>query len=465
MAKPSLLIDIGADTVCAGLLIPGDEKPSGLEYVSVTPEEGLKAALRGVISSIEGRGGVKEIPAGVDEVYVTLHPGYLHLRMVEVPFADRRKINEVLPYELEGKLSVAVSEVMIDSVPLAGAPATGGSEAGGKNRVLAVTIEKVFLRDLLDTLKALGLDPVWVGPALFMAPHLMKELYGIDVGAGGVGGEATLITEDFLALSIGTSPVFFNTFEGREGLRLSAAYLSAEGLITGRVCYTGWESETIAQLIPGSTVIEKLALPGGLPPEALDIYCLWLGVTKGVLKDTVNFRHGEFEYTGVKERLKKKLLITAALLVLIIAFASGHYYIKYIALAGELRAYSEALSQSYRGLFPQEKPPTDALYALNIKLNELEKEASVVSGDVKVLDLMKTLAVVPTTEQGPDVTITELQIAAGKVKAKGQAVSFESANRYKDLLAGKGVFKDVTLSDVKSRPGGGAAFSLTIDMG
>lgn len=469
------MIDIGEGAVAAALAVPGHDGPEDFAAEAITRGGGLDAALRGVVASVAGRRGVDAIPGDVEDVYVAIHPGYLHLRVVEVPFRERRKVREVLAFELAGTLSVDVADLVLDSVPLGPSGAAGGEGGRGgaaARRTLAVAIEKSFLGDLLDVLGSLGLDPVWVGPALFMAPSFEAALSRAAAlsqaaalsGDGTHGGVRAFVTEDFISVTSDGSPILFNYFKGAEGLALSLAYLGSEGAPIQKVRSLGFDRASLAGLLPGVEV-EEVRLPGGLPPGAAGIAVLWHGVTTGAVKDAINLRSGEFAYTREARKARRKLALTAALAVGLLVIVSGDLSVRYRALAGDIASYDRAMEAAYRGLFPGETVRGDALYALEAKARELEGEAGAVMGGISPLEVMKAIAVV--SDMAPDlgVRLTELSMAGGKVNAKGSASSFEAANRFRELLAGQGPFSGVALSDVKKRPAGGAAFSLTIEVG
>lgn len=463
MAKPALLLDIGEGAVAAALSVAGLSSPVDFATEPITADGGLKAALKGVLAALTAEGTVAA--ADVEDVYVSIHPGYMHLRVVEVPFRERRKVREVLAFELAGTLSVDVADSIIDSVPLGptGPEARGGE--GGGHKTLAVAIEKSFMRELFAIFDSLGLDPVWVGPALFMAPGFMESLYGEGEGV------QAFVTGDFISVTSGSTPTLFNYFKGTEGLALSLAYLKAEGGEGGgtidKVRSVGFDAAVLAALLPASEV-EEVTLPGGLPAGGgggAAISVLWFGVTSGAVKDAINLRTGEFAYTREALRVRGRLALAAALVALLLLILSGDFYVRYRALAGVLASYGEAIEASYLGLFPGESTGGDPLYALEIKSKELEGEASLVMGGINPLEVMKTLAAVSETDPGLGIRLTELRMAGGKVNAKGRAASFDAANRFRDLLAGHGAFTGVTLSDVKKSGAAAAAFRLTIEVG
>jgi len=447
MALQALLIDIGKETLSAGVFTPRSEGPSGFVSVKLESPERLSSALAELMAGLEESGPVKGPPGGVDEVYVSIHPAYMHMRVLDTPFSYRKKINDILGFELMGAFSVDVSDLIFDNLLL--------YSGDGKTRALAVAVEKGFLRGLLATLNDFGLDPVWVGPALFTAPQIVRD-------AAPQGVRAALVTGDFISVSTDGAPLFLNVLNGPGGAGMSLSYLRAEGIDVDEVFYVDRDPAEIRALFPGVGSVSELTLPGGCPGNGLAVYALWFAVARGLINDAVNFRRGEFSCTRQADLTKKKFKVTAVLMAFLIAFFAGGYYLRISALKAGLASYSGALTRSYHELFPGDKPPADALYAMKIKINELNKEAEVVKGGVSPLEVMRAVAVA-AKDPVMGIKINEFNNEDGKATMRGDARSFDAANRLKEMLVSSGVFKKVTLSDVKSGPSGGAVFTLMTD--
>jgi hypothetical protein len=177
----------------------------------------------------------------------------------------------------------------------------------------------------------------------------------------------------------------------------------------------------------------------------------------------INLRKGDLEYTRERVRARAKLRFTVALAVVILGLFAGDVYLRYMKKSGELSAYTDSLKSSYLELFPNEsgKDVVDELYVLKAKLKRLDGESSLVGGGLSTLDLLGLLTKAGAAP-GAGITIHEASIGDGRIKARGTAASFEAANSYKEALATLGAFRDVQVTDVKSKAGSGVVFSLTI---
>jgi len=430
-----LILDIGRERLWAGVFSAG--KPDARGFVSAeirSGDMGLKEALSEVITELAGKRGA----AAFDRALVSMPADELSIRIVEMPFNERKKVLEALPFELAGLLHVEVEEVVTDAVQL------------GNGRFLAIAAERKLVRGYLETLRQLGIDPCWMGSALFAIPALAADLYGAQ-------GVKALLLPGSMAVMEGASPRLFKSTRRLDGVRLGASFLESEGLAIDEVHYAGWDEGALKEIFDRSSLI-PMDLPAGCPPEGASVYALALIEAKGLLNDTVNFRRGEFEYTRDKASFMKGVKIAACLAAALVLLAAGDLYVRYMGLSAELESYRLSLRSSYIDLFPGEQNVSDPVYQLEAKLKAIEKEGASIGMGVNTLDALRGIA--EAAPAGAGIKITELAIADdGRVMAKGEAASFEVANSLKESIA-KGPLRDVSLNETKARPEGGASFSI-----
>ncbi|HZR47284.1 MAG TPA: pilus assembly protein PilM [Candidatus Manganitrophaceae bacterium] len=89
-------------------------------------------------------------------------PGQLvSTREMAVPFADPKKLRQIVPFEVESQLPFDLEEVAIDYLLLqSNADAEG---AGGTSQLLVSVVPKVGLQKYLSTLQSIGIDPAAIG--------------------------------------------------------------------------------------------------------------------------------------------------------------------------------------------------------------------------------------------------------------------------------------------------------------
>jgi type II secretory pathway component PulL len=89
-----------------------------------------------------------------ERYYLSLPVSVLNFRLLDLPFSDKERVREVLPFELDGMVLGGSEGLIFDAVVV------GRTESA--YRVLAVYIEKHRLRAILEKLYALGIDPVCI---------------------------------------------------------------------------------------------------------------------------------------------------------------------------------------------------------------------------------------------------------------------------------------------------------------
>ena len=114
------------------------------------------------------RAGVARLPSE-STITMALPGEMLALRVLDLPFSDARKVEQVVGYELEGQIMHDLSEVVMDHVILS-APSTGESEPAG-SRALAVAARSEEVAAFLASLKQCGVEPrtLYATPVIYHA--------------------------------------------------------------------------------------------------------------------------------------------------------------------------------------------------------------------------------------------------------------------------------------------------------
>jgi type II secretory pathway component PulL len=94
------------------------------------------------------------VSENIETVYLSLPLSSLNFRVIDLPFSDKERIREVLPFELDGMILGGAEAVIFDAVIV--------GRTDNAYQVLAVYIGKNRLREILEKLKVHGIDPVCV---------------------------------------------------------------------------------------------------------------------------------------------------------------------------------------------------------------------------------------------------------------------------------------------------------------
>lgn len=111
--------------------------------------------------------GASRLPSGTT-AYVALPGDMLTMRVLELPFADARKIDQVVGYEMEGQMIHELHDVVLDHAVLSARGKVDAGETGCRAFVVAARIEDV--RTMLTQLQACNVD----ARSLFVAPLLYR---------------------------------------------------------------------------------------------------------------------------------------------------------------------------------------------------------------------------------------------------------------------------------------------------
>ena len=127
------------------------------------------------------RQGVSKLPSGTT-TYLALSGEVLTLRVLDLPFADARKIEQVVGYEMEGQIIHELNDVVLDHVVLSARGQHDVGTTGCRALVVAARIDEV--RGFLEAMKACNVD----ARSLFVAPLLYRPQAPSVVVAGAPAG-------------------------------------------------------------------------------------------------------------------------------------------------------------------------------------------------------------------------------------------------------------------------------------
>ncbi|MFQ5598336.1 MAG: pilus assembly protein PilM [Nitrospiria bacterium] len=102
---------------------------------------------------------------GGDLIALSLPGNLISSRELFLPFSDPKKLEQIVPYEIEGELPFGLEDLTVDYMLLQKCQADPSPEdASAQSRLLVFAIQNDILRGYLDALQQIGIDPAWVGP-------------------------------------------------------------------------------------------------------------------------------------------------------------------------------------------------------------------------------------------------------------------------------------------------------------
>jgi type IV pilus assembly protein PilM len=506
MAKHILGLDIGKSSVKAVLIeagLRGSARIVAWEKIDVVGNGATREALR----------RLQEIPVlAVPACQTALAAGGFSFRNLKLPFKDRKKLSQTLPFELESQIPHALEDVLIDFTAL--------SQADG-SELFAAVIPKADVEDRIALLGEYGFDSEVIDiDAVPIAARLMADAATdatgllLDVGAADTTGiffRAGKILQirsfpfggnDITTALSGALQIPFNEAEARKKRgdtgpaeqEITAAcqrfFTSLKNTMSSlRISGVAVEDVATVYLTGGGSLYRRLAedLSGALsvPVERVNVTALagikpvggddegWDSmVMNGALALALrplakgpgfNFRQGGFR---PKSRILKfdpgiNIKWAAALAAFILMLAGGDLLLSYFgdkARLDQLKAETTALFQSN---FPEVTRVVDPVQQFRSKIAEAKRLAlasrNAASGG-SVLGVMKDLS-----ERVPEASgfiITSLVFDGNKLDIRGEATGFDAAETIKKELETSGRYESISVSSSNVKQGNRVEFEL-----
>ena len=472
------------------------------------PREGETAPSDAVAQALAELFGERRI-AG--DIVITSIPGQqVSARIIKLPFSDRKKIDQVIPFEVEGYTPFNIEEMVVSYHIVK----VEEEEA----QILALLVKKDVLRDHLEALGRVDISPKIVDLdvlALYSVSSLM--LQGIegpfsvaDIGASKtsicivdsghvsmirsipIGGEAITeaIQREFhlsheeaeqgktlhgiilegqgeseeerrFSKCIGSSlsPLLremkqtFHSYEAEhhQGVRrifLCGGTSALRNLIPYLSRELGVDAEPLNVLEAPFNKLPMGSIPAGLIPHGLGLGLR--GVGNGSFSQ-LNFRKEEFAFRSEIKEIKGKVLSAGILMLVIILLVSFDFYLRLDMKQRHCEDLSAQIRKVFTNTLPEVKNIVNEVQQMRSKIQEVKKGSLFFSeaGEegMSVLDLMREI----TLRIPEDVTVDvkNLAIDRGRVAITGETDSFESVDKIRAGLQQFVGFKRVRLTHAK----------------
>ncbi|MBK8170101.1 MAG: pilus assembly protein PilM [Sandaracinaceae bacterium] len=309
-------LDIGTTMVRGAILRTALRKADVEQYLEVPVNGDVKAAIRELISAQGGR-----MP---DSVIVGLRGEDASLRTIEVPEAAAKRIDEVLPFELEAVLPFSPDEAIIDSQPI--------SRADGRLHVLAAAMPRERVRRLLEELLESNISPqeIAVGAAALdglvaLVPDLQTPGPFLILDIGEKHTDLCILhkgrTELARTITRGPAAADAQNVElGRAIQQTVAMYRASGGPEITRVLLAGGGgiSPGMAEFLAGqlNQSVEFLSLPNptNIDPSILPVFARAAALAGRVLGrgKRIDARRGDFAHKRAMGALRQQTGLLAA---------------------------------------------------------------------------------------------------------------------------------------------------------
>lgn len=354
-------------------------------------------------------------------------------RIVTFPFADRKRVEKALPFELEDNIPFPLEDIEIDHIALK----KPDEEKKKEHEIVGIMVPKPALRQHLELLASAGIDPQGVVPSYAglwcIAGRIPTEGIAVVIDGSDIclkDGSTVLACRSFSASRpSGGIHHTLKALEAGHSLQVERAYLlSGDGGLSAEL-----EELGIAVEAASFDLFGRKAEDSGS-----------LGLT---LCEDTNFRKGEFAYrraeTGLRKR-RRSLVVAAAIAAVLAAANLGA---KYYVVESSYGKLDREIKEIYRQTFPEAKAVADPVRQLRSRLDEAQKKFGVLGSGSSALDIMK--AVTDGIPKEVSVIFQEFTLEGDRLKLAGDATSFESVDKIKTELQKAEPFSEVQVLDTR----------------
>ncbi|HEY2030755.1 MAG TPA: pilus assembly protein PilM [Myxococcales bacterium] len=347
-------LDVSQDEVRAAIL-SGGFRGASLEDVREarlppegTPAERLAAGLAALALTP---------PIGPEDAIAVALPGAMvAAHLVTLPFVDPKRIEQVLPAEVEGIIPFDLADVVWDYSIL--------SAANGKTEILVGVVQKNVLREELARFSAAGIDPrvVTLGPfalAALVEKGSLTAPEGISAVLLDTGpGRADLVLAQdgkvSLARALATlGPDAWASAASDEGaISRIAGFIARDVKISLRARNMTPSKILLAGPIaamPGAAEklssdlqlpAEPLTLPAGGPAAA---QALGLALRAQTPRGKINFRKDEFAFTRDLSQVRGQITRVAAAVTVLLVLSLVYGVARLSSLHAQAEGYDDAV--------------------------------------------------------------------------------------------------------------------------
>jgi Tfp pilus assembly PilM family ATPase len=423
------------------------------------------------------------------------------MRTLKLPFSDRKKIDQVLPFELEGLFPFDTEEAVFTYTQLA--------KEEGEAELLVAAARKELVASRLETYRETGHEPRSLMLDAFALEAAWNPL--ADTALQGttallhVGPQESLLLllrddgyKFARALRVGYRDLVERASKaaGAPASEFVAGLASGAGVLNVEQAFapllrdveaTLRSTEKTMRVRPGKLVVS--GAPAGwngfadgigqalrIPASVIQWPEEFRGETDGNLGDFaplvgaavqsqrslgLDMRCGEFVYTRAIQLVKGKLMVTgafaAALILLLILSNVASYFIK-AQEADDLKAQMEEI---FTDALPNE-PMVDPVLQMKTQVRTMKGQLTG-GGQGGIVDIFKGMS----QAVGGDVAfkINEFHKDASGIRIKAETDSFEQIERIKEAIGALPGLKQIRVSDSKTTATGTVVFELTLEAG
>ncbi|CAN2042839.1 general secretion pathway protein L [Candidatus Magnetomoraceae bacterium gMMP-15] len=477
MPEKILGLDIQEDAVNAVLIKSGLKSNEIIAHAHIPiikskDDDGWLTAVNALKKQIDVSGCISVSSFPVEKVC---------FRNMQLPFKDKKKINQILPFELEPGLLYPVEDVIIDYHIV---------KEAEKTDIIAASVSNDNMQEYWDRIKSFELEPEFVAiEGVSTALYLMKCNFcpenGLFIDTG--DKKSTLII--FVSKNIHLIRSFIISSSDKNFISLLCSnikqslmmfkelfqpdYELDEVFITGSTCNLEQIDQSLAELLDvkishtNFAEYSQIDMTGRMKqmwePHIMD-NALSLALVQTNGKKGFNLRKGSFAIEKRWLEYKKEIIITAILIFMIFITGASSLFIDNYYLEKQVEGLGHEIVRIFRQTLPNTIKIVDPVNQMSAEIEQL-KQSFMVPGEkeikIRVIDILNTIS--SLISKSVDVKFTRLVVTADDIQLSGNTTAFNSVDEIKNSLEKSKHFKNVIIASSKAdRSGKGIKFKLRI---
>jgi Tfp pilus assembly PilM family ATPase len=406
------------------------------------------------------------------DVYVSHVPGRnAVVRVLSVPFTNMRLVASTIKGDLEPHVPMPIDDLVADFSPI--------NATDGKTSVLTVAVRKSSLRDHLETLSEVDIDPEIVDldfasiTALWLRENAVRE-HELTVLVHALADASLLVVME------GRKMIFLRGMDfSAEDLRNDTQHAAEQVLTTIRVfaagsrrrtdidglVFTGTRlsaeqctelERTLGQSVSVCQLGDRLTLPQDMAEHDAGAWAAVIGSAlnyAGRSRIGFNFRKEEFARHGAIASIKKHAAFTGSLVVLLVLASFGYLQSRLHSLTAETKSLESAMVELYENTFNEKVVRADkALELMTAETGPMKKMQEehkmyrpYLAGTTSTLDLLhEIITLIPDSS---DLVVKKLSMSGGIVSVRGQAADANKVTLVEQQLGNSGLLRNVDVAE------------------
>lgn len=483
MSRKVLGIDIRKESISAVLLITGlrESRVDAHAYVPISDSSEDHSKIKTALEALSN-----EIDIVGCDCVVSIAADHFSYRNLQVPFKDSKKIQMVLPFEIEPTIPYPVDDLVIDFIEMESARQSDHKD------IIAVSVPKSELDPYIKALADIKIDPEVItisglpaalclcnqadpgenqlfleinkaSSTLFIAEDGHVKLirsFPTPVADDARAGSLAALVRRTLAAFDELSPVEFQPLD----MVVTGTGLDGTNFVND-----------VSNVLDLPVKLSNFADQLNIPIDSKDIKpwdparmdsALSAALMESEGLRGLNFHKGQFAakklFAKHKNLLTKTGILAAAVLVLLIFNLISSSYTQ----NRQLDRYNQQLIDIFRSTFPEEKRIEDPFRQMQIKVQEAKKNTVIQSATtphIRSIDILNNISTsIPETIV---VDVTRIVISPDTVLISGNTDEYNSVDEIKTRLEQIDSFKKVTITSSNTdRSGKEVRFQLKVEL-